>query len=213
LRLWLFGMSPTSPWMVPVFLHRSRTTGGSISADRANKGGAQRLLLGEVSERRQRIGLVCGDSSYFSWENSTLVAGLGGVPRFYPKRNISLWSRRRVRTYYLLLSTIPRNWFGGYSKKACGEWTFSSLKRKCLVPLRSGIGGRRKLEVWPQHPACRKPSPHPYAQDKRQCQASLCKGIGIFQGRFAASALSIFQGGGPDPQTAPTPIPVDSNTS
>jgi len=49
----------------------------------------------------------------------------------------------------MLLSFIndPQRWLRDLFKRAVGEWTFSSLKRRSLSPLRREIHTRRKLEV------------------------------------------------------------------
>jgi transposase len=108
-----------------------------------------RPLLEEVAERHSRVDLVCGDAAYFSRENCALVAGLGGVPRFFPRKNASLKSLGVKEYQDMLLSFIddPQKWLEEYFKKAASEWTYSSLKRRCLTPLRRQIGSRRKVEV------------------------------------------------------------------
>jgi len=110
---------------------------------------ALRPLVEEVVERHGGIGLMSGDAAYFSRENCSLVDGAGGVPRLFPKKNASLKSEGSKAYQDMLLAFIndPQRWLEDYFKKAVSEWTFSSLKRRCLTPLRREIGSRRRLEV------------------------------------------------------------------
>jgi transposase len=108
-------------------------------------------LLGEAVKRHgvERLGFVCGDAAYLSRENCSLVAGLGGVPRFYPKKGVSLRSEGSRAYQEMLLSFVDdaQRWLEEYHKRYVCESAFSSLKRRCLAPLRRKIGARRKLEV------------------------------------------------------------------
>jgi len=110
---------------------------------------AFRPLVEQVVQRHGGLDSMSGDSAYFSRENCSLVGGFGGVPRFYPKKNASLRSEGSWDYQDMLLSFIddPQKWLGEYFKKAACEWTFSSLKRRCLSPLRRKTASRRKLEV------------------------------------------------------------------
>lgn len=114
-----------------------------------NESPALRPLVGEVMDRHGGMDLMSGDSAYFSRENCGLVAGAGGVPRFFPRKNSSLKSLGVKEYQDMLLSFIddPQRWLEDYFKKAASEWTFSSLKRRYLRPLSREIGSRRKLEV------------------------------------------------------------------
>jgi len=49
----------------------------------------------------------------------------------------------------MLLAFIndPQGWLEEYYQRYVAESTFSSLKRRCLSPLRREIGSRRKQEV------------------------------------------------------------------
>jgi len=95
------------------------------------------------------LGFVCGDSAYLSRDNCSAVVGLGGVPRFYPKKNSSLRSfgSRAYQEMFLALIDDPQSWLEEYHRRYVCESTFSSLKRRCLVPLRREVGCRRKQEV------------------------------------------------------------------
>ena len=108
-----------------------------------------RPLVEEVVKRHGGVGMVCGDSAFFSRENCSLVGGLGGVPRFYPKKNASLKSLGCREYQDMLLSFIgdAQVWLEEYHQRYVCESAFSSLKRRCLLPLRRRVVGRRKLEV------------------------------------------------------------------
>jgi len=108
-----------------------------------------RPLVEEVAERHGGLGLVCGDAAYISRENCRAIAGLGGVPRLYPKKNTSLNSQGCKEYQDMLLSFIydPQAWLEEYHRRYVCESTFSSLKRRCLQPLRRKLGSRRRQEV------------------------------------------------------------------
>ena len=106
-------------------------------------------LLEEVVARHDSVGLVCGDSAYLSRENCALVEAVGGVPRFYPKKNTSLRSLGCKAWQDMLLSFIhnSQTWLEEYHHRYVCESTFSALKRRSLAPLRRRTEPRRKLEV------------------------------------------------------------------
>lgn len=108
-----------------------------------------RPLVEEVAERHGGLGLVCGDAGFISRENCQLIAGLGGVPRLYPRKSTSLNSLGCKAYQDMLLSFISdaQAWLEEYHRRYVCESTFSSLKRRCLCPLRREIGSRRKQEV------------------------------------------------------------------
>ena len=108
-----------------------------------------RPLVEEVAERHGGLGLVCADSAFISRENCEVITGLGGVPRLYPKKTTSLNSLGCKAYQEMLLSFIddPQAWLEEYHRRYVCESTFSSLKRRCLSPLRREIGARRKQEV------------------------------------------------------------------
>jgi len=114
-----------------------------------NESPAFKPLVEEVVDRHGGIDRMSGDSAYFSRENCGLVAGAGGVPRLFPRKNASLKSLGVKGYQDMLLAFIndPQEWLEDYFKKAASEWTFSSLKRRCLRPLSKEVGSRRKLEV------------------------------------------------------------------
>jgi len=47
-------------------------------------------LLEKTAKHYARVGLVADDAAYLSRHNCDLVAALGGVARFYPKKGTSL---------------------------------------------------------------------------------------------------------------------------
>jgi transposase len=108
-----------------------------------------RPLVEEVAEKHGGLGLFCGDAAYISRDNCEAVAGLGGVPRLYPKKNTSLNSRGCRAYQDMLLSFIhdPQAWLEEYHRRYVCESTFSSLKRRCLQPLRRKNPSRRRQEV------------------------------------------------------------------
>jgi transposase len=108
-----------------------------------------RPLVEEVVERHGGLGLFCGDAGFISRGNCQVIAGLGGVPRLYPKKTTSLNSLgcRAYQDMLLAFINDPQGWLEEYYQRYVAESTFSSLKRRCLSPLRREIGSRRKQEV------------------------------------------------------------------
>ncbi|MDR0372102.1 MAG: hypothetical protein LBI79_00845 [Nitrososphaerota archaeon] len=107
-------------------------------------------LLAETVARYSRVDLVCGDSGFLSRGNCDLVAGVGGVPRFYPKKNSLLCSRgsRAWRKMLEELSLDPQKWLEDYHKRSNTEGCFSTLKRDNPLPLRKQLDERKQQEVF-----------------------------------------------------------------
>ncbi len=106
-------------------------------------------LLEELAGRHNAVDTVCGDGAYLSRDNYTQVAALGGVPRFYPRKDSTLNSKGSKPYQDMLLSFIqdPQAWLEEYHKRCMSETVFSSLKRRFHTPLRRKIKTRRKLEI------------------------------------------------------------------
>jgi hypothetical protein len=63
------------------------------------------FLLAQTARGYGRIDLVVGDSAYLSRYNCGLVVGVGGVLRFYPKKN-SLLRLKGSMVWYRMLDEL-----------------------------------------------------------------------------------------------------------
>ena len=107
-------------------------------------------LLTETARRYSRVDLVAGDSGFLSRCNCDLVAGVGTVPRFYPKKNSRLCSRgsRAWRAMLEELTLDPQKWLEEYHKRFNTGGCFSTLKRDNPLPLRKELDERRQQEAF-----------------------------------------------------------------
>ncbi|MDR0460669.1 MAG: hypothetical protein LBH62_04435 [Nitrososphaerota archaeon] len=88
--------------------------------------------------------------AYLSRHNCELVAALGAVPRFYPKKGIALRQKGSVAWRRMLEDLIsdPQKWLEGYHKRSNVEGCFSTLKRDNPLPLRKKLDERKQQEVF-----------------------------------------------------------------
>lgn len=107
------------------------------------------LLVGTASCYEQ-IDLVPADSAYLSRHNCDLIAGVGGIPRIYPKQGVALKRRGSKPWTEMLLSFIddPQEWLREYHLRSISESAFSVFKRDFPIPLRKRIKLRRKQEAF-----------------------------------------------------------------
>jgi transposase len=108
-------------------------------------------LLAETAARYERIDVVPADSAYLSRRNCDLIAGVGALPRIYPKHGITLRRRGRSKAWtQMLLSFMddPQQWLRDYHTRSVTESAHSVLKRDFPIPLRKRIRLRRKQEAY-----------------------------------------------------------------
>lgn len=107
-------------------------------------------LLEETSACYERIDLVSADSAYLSRDNCDLIAGVGAVPRVYPKQGIMLKRKGSRAWAEMLLDFIkdPQEWLRDYHPRSISETAFSVFKRGFPFPLRKRIKLRRKQEAF-----------------------------------------------------------------
>ena len=107
-------------------------------------------LLADTARRYSRVDLVSGDSGFLSRVNCDLVVGVGGVPRFYPKKNSLLCSKgsRAWRVMLEELALDPQKWLLEYHRRSNVEGCFSVLKRDNFLPLRKKLVVRRRQEAF-----------------------------------------------------------------
>jgi transposase len=96
------------------------------------------------------VDLVAGDAVYLSRVNCDLVANMGGVPRFYPKKGSALRQKgsKMWRKMFEDLMVDPQKWFEEYHKRSNVEGCFSTLKRAIPLPLRKKLDDRKQQEAF-----------------------------------------------------------------
>lgn len=131
-------------------------------------------LLAETAACYERIDVVPADSAYLSRRNCELIAGVGAVPRIYPKHGVTLRRRGSKAWTEMLLSFIddPQEWLAAYHHRSMPETAHSVLKRDYPIPLRKRIRLRRKQE------ACIRASDYNL---KRLCYLKYLEGISAVQ--------------------------------
>ena len=107
-------------------------------------------LLQRTAAHYSSIDLVSGDSAFLARDNCDLVIEAGGIPRFYPKKGITLKRKGSWAWTEMLLDFIenPQQWLREYHTRSNVESGFSTFKRHFLSPLRKCIGRRRKTETF-----------------------------------------------------------------
>ena len=107
-------------------------------------------LLAQTAEVYRQIDFVPADSAYMSRRNCNLVAGVGALPRFYPRKGATLCMQGSVSWRKMLMDLLcePQKWLGEYHVRSNAETAFSTLKRDCPVPLRKKIPLRKKQEAF-----------------------------------------------------------------
>ncbi|MCL2172176.1 MAG: hypothetical protein FWB84_00800 [Candidatus Bathyarchaeota archaeon] len=103
-------------------------------------------LLRETAGRYGRLDLVGGDAVYLSRHNCDLVAVLGVVSRFYPKKGTALRQKGSAawRKMFEDLVSDPQKWLEDYYKRSNVEGCFSTLKRDNPLPLRKRLDDRKE---------------------------------------------------------------------
>ena len=93
---------------------------------------------------------MAGDSAFLSRRNCDLVAGVGGVARFYPKRGSTLRQKGSKAWRKMLedLMADPQKWLEEYHRRSNVEGCFSTLKRDNPLPLRKVLDARRQQEAF-----------------------------------------------------------------
>jgi transposase len=83
--------------------------------------------------------------AYLSRANCDLVAKIGVVPRFYPKKGYTLRQKGSVAWRKMLENLIadPQKWLNVYHKCSNVEGCFSTLKRDNSLPLRKQLDERK----------------------------------------------------------------------
>ncbi len=107
-------------------------------------------MLRLTHENYRDIDLVAGDAAYISRINCTAVAGLGAIPRIYPKQGLTLKMKGSSAWAKMLLTLIddPQMWLEEYHNRSICETVNSTFKRDFPAPLRKKLGYRKKQEAF-----------------------------------------------------------------
>lgn len=107
-------------------------------------------LLSETAGRYEFLERVFGDGAFTSRHNCSLVAEVGGVPRFYPRRDVNLRMFGSAAWQQMLLGLVEHSqeWLREYHSRSVVESAFSVLKRDYPIPLRRKMAIRRKQEAF-----------------------------------------------------------------
>jgi len=107
-------------------------------------------LLRFTSENYEKIDLVAGDAAYISRLNCNEVAGMGGIPKIFPKEGITLKMRGSAAWTKMLLTLIddPQKWLEEYHNRSISETVNSTFKRDFPSPLHKKLEVRRKQEAF-----------------------------------------------------------------
>lgn len=107
-------------------------------------------LLDELMTIYEELNLFSGDPAYLSRENCDAITSYGGMPRIYPKSNISIKQRGSKAWTRMLLAFIvnPQKWLEEYHVRSISESGNSVLKRRFPRPLLKRDETRRKCEAF-----------------------------------------------------------------
>jgi transposase len=107
-------------------------------------------LLSETARSYERVDCVLGDGAFGSRQNCSLVADAGGVPRLYPRKNVTLRMFGSVAWQQMLVDLVehPQDWLREYHSRSIVESAFSVLKRDYPNPLRRKVPFRRRQEAF-----------------------------------------------------------------
>lgn len=104
--------------------------------------------LGDVQEIYSHIELMLGDAAFLSRKNTSLVAAAGAVPRFYPKKNVTLRAKGSPAWKRMLSQFIkdPQSWLRQYHQRSISESVNSAFMRMFEKKLTRRIRSRRITE-------------------------------------------------------------------
>ena len=93
---------------------------------------------------------MAGDSAYLSRVNCDLVTIMGGVARFYPKKDSTLRQKGSLAWRKMLEDLVldPQKWLLEYHKRSNVEGYFSALKRDNPLPLCRKLDERKQQEAF-----------------------------------------------------------------
>ena len=104
--------------------------------------------LSNVQDIYSRILMMLGDAAYLSRKNASLVAEAGAIPRFYPKKNVTLRAKGSPAWKKMLYQFIkdPQSWLRQYHQRSISESVNSAFMRMFEKKLTRRIRSRRITE-------------------------------------------------------------------
>lgn len=106
-------------------------------------------LVAQTKELHPEMEMIVGDGLYAGRPQCTLVGQAGAIPRFLPRRNVTLKSMGVKEWSRMLLSMThdPQKWFGEYYQREAVECAFSMVKNR-KGELRKRLSGRKETEAY-----------------------------------------------------------------
>jgi transposase len=104
--------------------------------------------LSTVQENYSHIRMMLGDAAYLSRKNTSVVAAAGAIPRFYPKKNVTLRAKGSPAWKKMLYQFIkdPQSWLRQYHQRSISESVNSAFMRMFEKKLTRRIRSRRITE-------------------------------------------------------------------
>jgi transposase len=104
--------------------------------------------LGTVQDIYPHIEMMIGDAAYLSRKNTSLVTAAGAVPRFYPKKNVTLRPKGSPAWKKMLSQFVrdPQSWLRQYHQRSISESVNSAFLRMFEKKLTRKIRSRRITE-------------------------------------------------------------------
>ncbi len=106
-------------------------------------------LLARTKEMHSEMTMVVGDGAYAGRPQCALVAAVGAVPRFLPRRNATV-KGEGVRAWTEMLLSMaenPQQWFREYYQREASECGFSMVKNR-KGALRKRLDRRKETETY-----------------------------------------------------------------
>jgi transposase len=104
--------------------------------------------LSNVQDIYPHIEMMIGDAAYLSRKNTSLVTAAGAIPRFYPKKNVTLSAKGSPAWKNMLSQFIkdPQSWLRQYHQRSISESVNSAFLRMFEKKLTRRIRSRRITE-------------------------------------------------------------------
>ena len=105
-------------------------------------------LLERTKELHPAMAMVVGDGLYAGRPQCALVVRAGAIPRFLPRRNVTLRSEGMAGWVPMLLDMVrdPQKWFGEYYQRESAEGGYSMVKNR-KGALRKRLARRKETEA------------------------------------------------------------------
>ena len=104
--------------------------------------------LSDVQDIYSRIDMMIGDAAFLSRKNTSLVAAADAIPRFYPKKNVTLRAKGSPAWKKMLYQFIEdlQSWLRDYHQRSISESVNSAFMRMFEKKLTRRIRSRRITE-------------------------------------------------------------------